>query len=105
MPSASKITQMTQKIIGLGCKLEKVICSTTSAHLSEVKCWSQQTQFVGNNLKLKKEIEVRDISDLSQYILATKSRGRGVLGIDSMAQELIQLQDYSKNCMMVKVQN
>jgi hypothetical protein len=38
---------------------------------------------------LKKKIELKDGSDTENYILAARSKGRGPIGIDTTAQELI----------------
>lgn len=43
------------------------------------------------------------MSDVGDYILAAKSRGRGLMGIDETAQEIIE-RDYSLNCMRVNVE-
>jgi hypothetical protein len=35
---------------------------------------------------IKKQIEIKDVSDVQQYVLAAKSKGRGPKGIDTMVQ-------------------
>ncbi len=87
----------------MGCKLDRVICSTTSSQYNEAKSWSAHTQSNIDGRQLAKLVEVKDVSDVGNYILAAKSRGRGLMGIDPLAQELVELSDYSSNCMRVKV--
>ncbi len=71
--------------------------------MDELKRWSlfnlQQP-----NQKLLKQIEIRDVSDADNYILAALSRGRGPAGIPQSAQELVDISKCGKESVMVQVE-
>lgn len=71
--------------------------------MEELKRWSS-----GNNSqrkgKLNRQVEIKDVSDVDGYILAARSRGRGAFGIDTSAQELINVKSCSTNSVMVQIE-
>lgn len=56
------------------------------------------------NRKIIKQIEVRDVSDADNYILAAKSRGRGPAGIHETAKELVDISRCNTESLMVQME-
>jgi hypothetical protein len=71
--------------------------------MDELKSWSL-LNLQQRNKKLLKQIEVRDVSDADNFILAARSRGRGAAGIHEAAQELVDISKCGKESVMVQLE-
>jgi hypothetical protein len=85
----------------MGCSLNSVICSGGKGEMSDLKRWSLQN-FHQRNRKVAKLVEIKDVSDVGNYILAARSKGKGPVGIDATAQGLIDLSNCAKNSLMIQ---
>lgn len=68
--------------------------------MEELKRWSL-LNLQQRSQKILKQIEVRDVSDADNYILAARSRGRGAAGIHEAAQELVDISKCNTESVMV----
>jgi hypothetical protein len=71
--------------------------------MEELKSWSL-LNLQQRNQKILKQIEVRDVSDADNYILAARSRGRGPAGIHETAQELVDISKCNTESVMVHME-
>lgn len=71
--------------------------------MEELKRWSL-LNLQQRNHKIMKQIQVRDVSDVENYILAARSRGRGPIGIHEAAKELVDISKCSSESVMVQIE-